>query len=787
MPIFASQTVKKDKMKHNILFIVYILTLLSFAPVRAERIDTLLHFNFADLQIDTLTAPDGNVYTKLSYPGCGEGEDVGMPSLPITYVDIILPTYAEDISINYNSLGNNTLYSLGHDLYPIQPGLPYVYPLRDESFYALDSTRIQSDLSYPSEQVLIKANVLHKDNRRSITLAIYPVSYMHAQKQICYYEDIQIGISYINSSDNKSDMRGEKSYQASGLPYYQYCVITSRALKDSFTRLIAWQRQKGINAGIVCIEDILDNNILNLTQDEYSNNAEDPGPFSVRHAGMLRQYLREAANSIYQSNRTKYVLLGGDYNIIPTRYAKRNDVIASAYNSDMLIPSDWYYSELSSSWYRGNDTHEYTDSLDSEADLNVGRILCTTPEDVENYTNKLLRYEMIPGNGDLSYLKKSIYTQADQGQESQDANRVADNDSLIFTTRTIIEEYPNYYDADPTYPTGSETISALNNHYAYSSFYSHGNPYFIKTKTRWVNNDYNPYDARTNAITSRQGIDTLSIMDIESESANGFDNLTNKDYPMFTYSASCTSVPFDYSNEYYNLPTDEPNIGKSLTTGGDYGSVVYIGNTRLGLVQWSSILQKRLNLNLYDYLAGEALNLAKNWYNYNHTLKYGQYLLLSTNLIGSPNVKMWGEIPKSFNAVLDEEEQTIYANNDINDAEIIIDDISGQSSQSQVFSNFDFSVDGYFSGLYLNSSLITLLGNNCLPQILPLFIYEPSMEGIRYLYTKDVKCEGCWGETVTFKDNSDYTFESNGTFRMIKNVKVENGAKLKIIPSNINF
>ena len=36
-------------------------------------------------------------------------------------------------------------------------------------------------------------------------------------------------------------------------------------------------------------------------------------------------------------------------------------------------------------------------------------------------------------------------------------------------------------------------------------------------------------------------------------------------------------------------------------------------------------------------------------------------------------------------------------------------------------------------------------------------------------------------------NGSDYTFESNGTFRMTKHVKVEKGAKLKVIPSDINF
>ena len=35
--------------------------------------------------------------------------------------------------------------------------------------------------------------------------------------------------------------------------------------------------------------------------------------------------------------------------------------------------------------------------------------------------------------------------------------------------------------------------------------------------------------------------------------------------------------------------------------------------------------------------------------------------------------------------------------------------------------------------------------------------------------------------------HSDYTFETNGTFRMTKNVVIERGAKLLIKPSDIKY
>lgn len=40
---------------------------------------------------------------------------------------------------------------------------------------------------------------------------------------------------------------------------------------------------------------------------------------------------------------------------------------------------------------------------------------------------------------------------------------------------------------------------------------------------------------------------------------------------------------------------------------------------------------------------------------------------------------------------------------------------------------------------------------------------------------------------VVFMNGSDYIFEKNGTFKFTKNVKIEKGAKLKVIDSNVTY
>ena len=40
---------------------------------------------------------------------------------------------------------------------------------------------------------------------------------------------------------------------------------------------------------------------------------------------------------------------------------------------------------------------------------------------------------------------------------------------------------------------------------------------------------------------------------------------------------------------------------------------------------------------------------------------------------------------------------------------------------------------------------------------------------------------------VTFEQDSDFTFETKGTFTLTKDVKIKLGAQLKVTPSEINY
>ena len=45
-------------------------------------------------------------------------------------------------------------------------------------------------------------------------------------------------------------------------------------------------------------------------------------------------------------------------------------------------------------------------------------------QDIQNWTEKVIKYEQNPGNGDLSYLTRCFFTQADQMQQGNQAGLV---------------------------------------------------------------------------------------------------------------------------------------------------------------------------------------------------------------------------------------------------------------------------------------------------------------------------------------------------------------------------
>lgn len=100
----------------------------------------------------------------------------------------------------------------------------------------------------------------------------------------------------------------------------RYLVITTDELASAFTPLIEWKNKTGIPAEIRTLEWIKTNTIL-----------------GVDDAETIRNFIKWA----YQKWGTQYVLLGGDTDVIPTRFV---------FTNTMNVSTDLYYSDLDGNW-----------------------------------------------------------------------------------------------------------------------------------------------------------------------------------------------------------------------------------------------------------------------------------------------------------------------------------------------------------------------------------------------------------------------------------------------------
>lgn len=163
-----------------------------------------------------------------------------------------------------------------------------------------------------------------------------------------------------------------------------------------------------------------------------------------------------------------------------------------------------------------------------------------------------------------------------------------------------------------------------------------------------------------------------------------------------------------------------------------------------------------------------------------------QNILIEICLAGSRSVCY---VPHTRMGTNNNNNYIITANNSIQNAEIGIRDLT-QTNETAGTLNFNPS-DGVKTLTNVENCLITLLGKKCLPQILPLTFQNTTLQGTHYAIVKDVACGkdvrgGTLGDVI-FDGNSDYTFETKGTFRLTKGVRVNLGAQLKVIPSEINY
>jgi hypothetical protein len=625
-----------------------------------------VNFNQDLLTVSAIVMDDGNQYSKVEYEGLSNSDVVGEPSLPVRYVNLLVPSNDASFDIVISDLTTHNV-NLPNKIQPTQSPIPSKLLSASAEFTPPNSTIYSSTNPFPSNLVSIVKDGYFDGCNHIVTIAVYPLQYLPSTNKAVFHTNITIklvaktlksattdispitrniqrttdGLELIVANQNDIE-KYQTTYSTKSatlsewnVPFYEYVIVTTKQLIPAFQDLLSWKRRKGLNAGIVSIEDILQD--VSATGDAVSNINDD--------AGKLRQYLTEG-----YKNGTKYALLGGDYATIPVRYGSgSNNTSKYQVEGDANIPSDLYYSDLNGNWnVDGADAdgiirygEPNNDAVDYFPEIYVGRILCSTTEHVQNWVDKVLIYEQNPGKGDYSYLTKSLMTQADHLQQYGDAKKPASTISSHFTN-LIWSEIPSYYASNPQFPKGAELVSELNNHYGLYSSFNHGSPNGIATASNG-NLSYGPN--YTYALCAVDAFD-LSTSAWIDESGNGLDNLTNNNFPFVFYSASCETMPYDLWLRTAGTRT----MGEVFTTHHSAGGLAYLGNTRYGWVSHSSIL---FNNFLTKMLSEQVYQIGKTEAFSKTIRNFGMYhwICLAHNLLGDPETEMWTAIPSLFSGV----------------------------------------------------------------------------------------------------------------------------------------
>jgi len=649
---------RKMKMKRAFALLV-VLVCFCFAGINRN-------IDFSDLKIEVSTpieALDGNTYIKISYDNINNIIEPGMPSLPVIYKQYIMSAEEnpKSVDVKYNYTKN---VILDYKVMPSQGDIPTSIATNvDRSeFHVPNSDVYNSNIIYPENAAEIISDGWMGGNH-IVTLAFYPIQYIPLENRLKINNNFDIDLITENGYSNhlRINHRNQKmqkifekalkslvdnpedvtTYQktpdsmfgktsvSSTLPFYEYVVVTGEDYESSFDDFIEWKKRKGLDIGLVTIEDI------------YSDYAGDLQSEIFDNAGKLRQYLSDACVS-----GTMYALLAGDEDVLPYRqggwlYGKDWDWEYP----DPLVPipilTDLYFSEFDADWkYDSNDMYgeiSVPQEIDQYADMWVGRVLAHSNIEFENWISKVLIYEQDPGRGDPSYLTNAYVTQADQMQDYGCGDRVEDSLDVISFTTTLLSEIPGPGYLDPTAPLSTDVMDDLLTPYGFTSLIGHGSPHQITVRSRvWNCAGLDDEDKEWDQVTTFD-----DMVDESGKPGSGFENYSNYGFPGFHFSISCDNCEFitDMCGCARNFP--EMYMNYSLA-----GGIAYMGCTRNGYVTTSQeIFDKFLDqMNDESQSIGEMFAVAR-------PATVHKYLWLSHNLFGCPETKVWTSIPDEFTNV----------------------------------------------------------------------------------------------------------------------------------------
>ena len=393
-------------------------------------------------------------------------------------------------------------------------------------------------------------------------------------------------------------------------------IITSEAMAPTFQVLADHRTDGGLPSAVVTVQWIKDN---------------------YRHGADLQETIRGFIREAYERWGVEYVLLAGDTDVIPARYATSTFYPPGGHTE---IPADMYYACLDGNWNADGDNifgepavgpENFVDDVDMASDVYLGRAPVSSPLAAANFVTKVMDDEKEPAgsqwpNRRLLAAEVLFWTEAgaislDGAMFAEDlATSVVEPFSGFETTRMyesfdLVDEF-----SQPVYPgavqeTRTTVIDSLNAG-NYGIFGQIGHGFFFNMS---------------------MGDANMSVSDA--------DNLSNVGNPFLMYALNCASCAFDYSCLMERFLQND--LG---------GSVASIGASRAAFPYTSNDFQYEFFRLMFEdgvVRVGDVIEQSKlPWLSLAYSNSFTRWTYFNYTLLGDPAMTLWTDVPANVDVAL---------------------------------------------------------------------------------------------------------------------------------------
>jgi hypothetical protein len=612
---------------------------------------TTIHLSFKEDQIVN-SVEYGYDLLEMKSKDCFLRGIPGSPFLPVKILRVAIPSGATVQRV----VGDQTSYLLG--IYNILPAQQVVRPGTSAAFMGPDPSYYKRQTRYPS-QVVEHVGTGTMRGYTLVTLKVYPLQYIPANKQVYLNHDITINVewaehagevpvpytddlvikniikeSVANPDEIEKVLNGFNVIPYDGGNEIKYLIITGEALAADFQTLAEWKTRKGIPAVVVTVESI------------YSSY---PGTDS-------QEKIKQCILDYAQNYGVLWVLLGGDDSVVPDRDCYGRVLTAGGYETDATIPTDLYYAGLDDLNWNDNEglPCELSDTIDMEPDVFIGRAPVRSHADAAAFVSKTINYDRVPASNDFLERMILIGTKLWSYVDGQ-------SDAYWRTERMYAENIDPWWDFTRYMFYDTATSFVGNGAYALNAAHAQ-----IQ-----LNSGYNLIFMCSHGDWNSWGLENGSYLNSDAA------QLINSGKQGHIYTIACLSNAFD----------KEPCLSESFIRNPNGGAVSYIGCSRYGwdyaepMVHGPSFqYADRFYYNLFvgnPSESGNTVGAVFSAHKYDlvglcDTYDAWRWLQFGLNLMGDPELSMRTEDPEiftvSYSKIINRGPQTFQVSVGVSDA-----------------------------------------------------------------------------------------------------------------------